>query len=157
MSEKLVKDVEVEVPDGYEIDEEASTFRRIKFKKKAECSDWEELGRISGYYIESDSSIDDTGPIEASGQNRNIFATVRQAEAAIAFAQLSQLMKHVNGEWKPDWTIDDAKYIIYRTGNDITKGRSFQAYYFLSFPTYDSCDKFFKNHEQLIKQAMPLL
>ncbi|HOG38227.1 MAG TPA: hypothetical protein PLD95_02030 [bacterium] len=50
----MEKTVEINVPDGYEIDKEKSTFEKIVFKaieqNLPEC--WEDLKSIEGYYME---------------------------------------------------------------------------------------------------------
>ena len=49
------RELKIEVPDGYEIDKEKSTFEKIIFKKveKELPKSWEELKIISGYYLDS--------------------------------------------------------------------------------------------------------
>lgn len=53
-----MKEIKIEVPEGYEIDKENSTFEIIKFKEKSKLPmSWTELGDITGYYIDSTSSL----------------------------------------------------------------------------------------------------
>lgn len=49
------KELKIEIPDGYEIDRENSTFEKIVFKKIESKlpKSWEELKIISGYYLDS--------------------------------------------------------------------------------------------------------
>lgn len=124
---------------------------------------WEDLEVISGARVEAYGQIyefqdwtikHDTG---FPNMGKNIFAYYEQAEAAIAMAMLSQLMKDVNGDWKPDWEDKGVKYVLFFKGNQITKGTSLITASFLAFPTAITRDKFLENHRELIEKAKPLL
>ena len=51
------KEVKIEIPNGYEIDEENSTFECIKFKKKQEIKTWRDLTSVRGYDIVTGKQI----------------------------------------------------------------------------------------------------
>lgn len=55
------KEMKIQVPEGYEIDREKSTFESIVFKK-VEVKDlpksWEGLLGVSGCYVDSNSKVD---------------------------------------------------------------------------------------------------
>lgn len=52
------KEIKINIPKGYEIDEENSTFSCIKFKKKSkEINIWKDIRYIEGCFISSDSEI----------------------------------------------------------------------------------------------------
>ena len=60
---KDMKELKIEVPKGYEIDKENSTFECIKFKKKQEIKTWDDLCKCGvfdgvGFYISYDGYID---------------------------------------------------------------------------------------------------
>ena len=159
LEETKVNEINIEVPEGFIIDEENSSFTCIKFKKK-EVTCWEDLNKITGYFVDSDSTIDGyTGnPIFTNDAYRNVFATKEQAEASIALAMLSQLMKDVNGDWIPDWDYyNQSKHTISFYNSKIDTGVYTSTQRFLSFPTLEIRDTFLKNHEELIMKAKYLL
>ena len=155
-----MKDVIIKVPEGYEMDTKSSTFTCIKFKKK-EVKCWKYLGNIKGYVIDIDSTVNAyiTEGLDTDDLcNRNVFATKEQAEASIALAMLSQLMKDVNGDWIPDWEYDSNRKYVIHIDKGLAKPDWFYNYsHFLTFPTKVIRDTFLKNHEELIMKAKPLL
>ena len=108
-----MKEIKIEVPDGYEIDRENSTFETIKFKeKKGLPMSWEELGHVKGYYMWEDCTITDANCI-TSPRNRNVWPTKELAEAALALSQLLQLRDRWNGDWKADWNLSGQyKFVV---------------------------------------------
>ncbi len=155
------KEFKIQVPEGYEIDKEKSTFEKIVFKKveKELPKSWEELEFINGFYVSSLSSIykakENIPSIESS---KNVFPTEEEARACLALAQLCQLRDRYNDGWKPDWNNGkEYKYSIV-----INHGRPFVETYFnvqkvLSFKTEELRDKFLENFRDLIETAKPLL
>lgn len=92
-------EIRVTIPEGYEIDTEHSTFECIKFKKKHKINTWKDLKFIPGYFIENDSSIEKLEEvIEKDCEDRNVFTYEKYAKAALALAQISQLMPYYGGE-----------------------------------------------------------
>lgn len=155
-----MKKIFIEVEDGYEVDTINSTPTCIKFKKeeKKQVTCWEDLEEISGYYVDSSSNVEDFHTTNLDHGVMNLFATKEQAEACIALAMLSQLMKDINGDWIPDW--ENAlvcKYIIRFNENMILCDWFSTLKFFLSFPTNEIRDTFLKNHKELIIKAKPLL
>lgn len=119
---------------------------------------WEELKKINGYWVESDSrtnAVDDCITIPAS---RNIFATRKQAEASVALAQLSQLREVYRNGWVPYWKDDDQlKYCIEFYINKIHKQTYAITSNFLSFQDEETRDLFLENFRDLIEKAKPLM
>jgi hypothetical protein len=142
-----MKTFKIEVPNGYEIDKEKSTFENIVFKevKNKLPKTWEELGEIKGYYVHNDS------------EHRNVFSTHEQAEASLALAQLSQLREVYRNGWKPDWTVDNVKFCIGIVEDKIIETTYYQSSTFLSFQDKETRDLFLENFRDLIKQAKPLM
>jgi hypothetical protein len=155
-----MEELKIQVPDGYEVDKENSTFETIKFKKKKGLpSSWGELGEVGGYFVAGYSEIESISYGYADENNRNIFATKEQAEAAIALAQLSQLYK-VYREFEGgeiDWTKETRKYTIIRIRNKIHLEIDFTYPSFLAFTKEETRDLFYDNFKDLIKQAKPFL
>ena len=144
-------------PEGMEIDKENSTFECIKFKPipKWQRDDVNEI--INGYFIGMDSVI---RPISVPNMpsNHNVFATEKQAKAALAMAQISQIMANdprfggiVTDE---EWEDEELKYTINRwTGKpEIIHGNeNYHRYAFLAFHTEKQRDLFMKENMDLIK------
>ena len=154
------KELKIQVPEGYEIDKENSTFEKIIFKKVENKlpESWEELKIINGFFVSNLSDIERVNDnCVTANQNKNVFPTKEEAEACIALAQLCQLRDRYNGDWKPDYNKNNDKYtIIYCSGKiDI----SFTVYTqrILSFKTVELRNKFLENFRDLIEIAKPLL
>ena len=154
------KELKIQVPGGYEIDKENSTFENIVFKKVENelPKSWEELKIIKGYYADSWGDICGNEVIlDNSSDNRNVFPTKEEAEACVALAQLCQLRDRYNGGWKPDWEDNSEKYIIYFHADKIISGDTYRAQSVLHFKTEELRDRFLENFEDLIWVARPLL
>lgn len=157
-----MKELKIEVPKGYVIDKENSTFECIKFKKKEEIKTWDDLCeagdvseeiRLSGYCLDDDSNICMAHRLRVNNRNRNVFLTEKEAKSARAAAIISQLMPYYGGaiadeEWS---NADIPKYIITRIGDTIDTDFCLQEHYLLSFRTEEHRDEFLENNEQLVK------
>lgn len=154
------KELKIEVPQGYEIDKEKSTFENIVFKKVDDLpKSWENLETINGFYVNSASDIVKVkGEAYAVEDNKNVFPTKEEAEACIALAQLCQLRDRYNGGWKPDWDNDEEpKYAIKISNNKTTKCVLTVTSSVLSFKSFNLRDEFLENFRDLIETAKPLL
>jgi hypothetical protein len=156
-----MKTLNIEIPEGYEIDQEKSTFETIVFKKKTETlpKTWGELEVLNGYFINEYSILSQAISCSTINQNKNIFATEEQAQASTALAQLSQLRKVYRNGWEPDWTDGNGKAYIYfdGDGNDIQVAYNSTTTNFLSIQSYAPSQSFLKNFRDLIEQAKPLM
>lgn len=115
----MEKEVKIQIPEGYEIDREKSTFERIVFKKKGLT--YEDVARklFSGTWhfcldgdgcIESYQFCPDTRICDPNN------ATSReQLEQIIALNKLMNVAKYLNGDWKADWSDLKAYYIVFNT------------------------------------------
>ena len=155
----MEKEIKINVPEGYEIDKEKSTFEKIVFKKSDGLPmRWEELGKIEGYYIGGTSSVypyEKDYPLQG---NRNTWPTEEEAEAALALSQLLQLRNAWNGEWRKDWT--DESYVAWSI--EFLRGEAIVAPHdTMSYPLYfvsqDAARKFLDTFRDLIETAKPLL
>jgi hypothetical protein len=158
-----MKTFKIEVPNGYEIDKEKSTFENIVFKKvkKQLPETFEELCFINGFWINGYNRAEiqnaDARDKSCISNAIQVFATKEQAEASLALAQLSQLREVYRNGWKPDWTNYDSKYCIDFKDNKIKKEIYYNTSVFLSFQDKETCDLFFENFRNLIEQAKPLM
>ena len=155
-----MKRIKITPEEGWEIDVENSTLGDIAFKKieKGLPKTWEELEIVSGYYINSDSTLESCLNGKVIKYNRNIFATKEQANASIALAQLSQLIQVYNDGWVADYTNNETnKYQIIFESNKIVVQHIHGIHNFLTFKTKEIAREFLKNFRVLIETAKPLL
>jgi len=158
----MEKSIKIDVPKGYEIDKEKSTFERIVFKpiieeNLPEC--WEDLKSIEGYYTEANSSIGCAEPSRIIPQNMNIWPTYKEAEASIALAQLFQLRNAYNGDWTPDWEdYDERKYQVITQGDQINVVALDDCCSPLVFKSLELGEKFIScpKIRELIEKASPM-
>ncbi len=155
-----MKTLNIEIPEGYEIDQEKSTFEKIVFKeiKKALPKTWEDLKALSGCYVGRDCDLVKVTDAVIDSDNRNVFKTEEQAKAAIALAQLSQLRDDYRQGWIPDYTNHlQVKYSIWFEKNEQKISGFWFRGEFLSFPSREIAEEFLNNFLDLINQARPLL
>lgn len=154
------KEFKIQVPEGYEIDKEKSTFEKIVFKKVDDLpKSWKEFGEVKGWFVNNRCEVDyyDEGD-STNDMDKNLFPTEEEAKACLALSQLCQLRDRYNDGWKPDWKDDNQfKWCI-----DVFKGNIRKAAYLfvkkvLLFKTEELRDKFLENFRDLIETAKPLL
>ena len=146
------KEVKIEVPQGYEIDRQKSTFEKIVFKKIPENpKTWEDYCSLMEgktihypdyYYI-----------ILRSFQDAyNMFATEERARQFIALGKLLQLRDY----WVKGYS--EFRYALFgdKDGISLCDCSGFSAFS-LTFPTKEMAKEFKDCFEDLIKQASPLV
>ena len=142
------KEVKIEVPQGYEIDKEKSTFEKIIFKKIPENpKTWEDYCSLMkgktihypDYYYIILRSFEDA---------YNMFATEERARQFIALGKLLQLRDY----WVKGYS--EFRYAVY--GEIVFKFVGPPSYY-LAFPTKEMAEEFKDCFSDLIKQAFPLV
>lgn len=155
-----MKELRVEVPQGYEIDKENSTFECIKFKPKGikTIEDlYKSVKTFDGYSVFSGRVAFGNNHIY-SNVNKSVFLTEKEAKSALAMAQISQLMPYYGGaisdeEWDD---IDKKKYVIERTNNIIRGSDYKRTYCYLAFHTEKQRGSFYEHNEQLVKDYLML-
>ena len=148
------KEIKIQVPEGYEIDKEKSTFENIIFKKKKVINCWEDLKEISGYGITTENDIVHWYGLTAIEENKNVFLNEKYAKSALALAQISQLLPYYDS--KVDWNSPTRKYCIDRTYNDLIMNVFQNTYHLLAFNTREEAERFLKHNEQLVKDYFML-
>lgn len=143
---------EIEIPEGYEIDQ--LTFKKIEKKLP---KTWEELGTVKGYYIDNDSVIEEEKNGNALDFNKNIFPTKELAEASLAMAQLLQLRDAYNDGWVADWSEKTNKFVIEVCRNEFSTDFYSHMQHVMNFKTAKLRDLFFENFNDLLETAKPLL
>ena len=154
------KELKIQVPEGYEIDRENSTFEKIVFKKIENelPKSWEDLYEVGGWFVDFQSKVVTSGSMRTADSVKNRFPTEEEAKACVALAQLCQLRDRYNDGWKPDWNItSETKYVIEVSKNTIVKNFYGNRHKILSFKTEELRDKFLGNFRDLIETAKPLL
>lgn len=157
------KEIKINVPEGYEIDKENSTFECIKLKPiQSRFSDYDGTKKIFGFCITIGSSISE---VEKIGEFRNyksvkrVFATEKQAKSALAMAQISQIMTNddrfggaiTDEEWEDSNT---PKYCISREKTFLQFSMYQSSYEFLAFHTTEQRDLFYQENRQLVKDYL---
>ena len=163
------KELKIQIPEGYEIDKENSTFEKIVFKKKeTKPRSWEKYykqqiaNKKHGYYIDdADCSTVSVVWNEYAGADKwkNVLPSKELAEAFLAMMQLVSLRQAWIGDWKPDWEdYDNYKYCVFGSKtNDFCVRNLMSARSPLSFPTEEMATDFMNCFRDLLEIAKPLI
>ena len=151
-----MKSIKIDIPEGYEIDKEKSTFENIVFKPvlaQRLPTKWEDLESLNGYYIDDFSKIFAVKGV-SDQYSKNTLPTKELAEAMLALCQLLYLRDIYNDGWVADWcTSCEVKYCIEIHDGDLEMVKC----RVLAFKTKELRDEFFKNFKDLIEIASPLI
>lgn len=151
----MEKELKIEVPQGYEIDKQKSTFEKIIFKKIPENpKTWEEYCScsknegVSHFWNDSLKSYL-TG---AYTGHYNEFSTKERVKQFVALGKLLQLRDY----WVKGY--DGFRYALFGTkvGISIFESSGFSSYS-LTFPTKEMAKEFKICFSDLIKKAYPLV
>lgn len=153
--------LKIDVPEGYEIDKEHSTFEYIKFKKKDEFSIKTYSDLCDGKHKIPDEGIDLFYPDLSNREyglsdTPSIYPNEQFAKRAIAMQKICNLMPYYGGfvDWKNE-TCD--KHIIFLFNNLITSfDGPYTTYHFLAFNSSYFKDQFLKYNEDLVKDYFML-
>lgn len=143
------KEVKIECPEGYVIDNENSTFEKIVFKKEEK-----KLPKTWDEYFEA------TPPIEHNFHLDGYGVPKQYEKAFVALNKLICLRDVYNEGWKPAWNNPDQKkysiyyhtnyvYMTFRENSDQTRVLTFKSEYL--------CHLFYENFRDIIEQAKELL
>ena len=149
----MEKELKIEVPQGYEIDKQKSTFEKIVFKKIPEApKTWEDycsLMKGKTVYYTNCNNITISGFSDAHDK----FATKKRAEQFVALGKLLQLRDY----WVKGYS--EFRYAVYGDwldGTAICDWRD-NIHYPLTFPTEEMAKEFKECFGDLVKQAFPLV
>ena len=149
----MEKELKIEVPQGYEIDRQKSTFEKIVFKKIPENpKTWEEycsLMKGKTVYYTNCNTITVSGFSDAHDK----FVNKKRAEQFIALGKLLQLRDY----WVKRSKFKDAIGVFTWSDGLIVTNNCDINYCSLTFPTQEMADKFITCFSDLIKQASPLV
>ena len=151
------KKLKINIPEGYEIDKEKSTFEEIVFKKVEDSlaklpKTWEEYcKRTKGYTSYYGYSINENTYETKFDGFYNEFFTKERVKQYVALGKLLQLRDYWVGDWKRN---SDSVYIIYR---NLIMATLHTNDFPLAFPTREMAKEFKNCFENLIKEAYPLV
>lgn len=126
---------------------------------------WEELKDIKGYWI---SPLEEILYTESKivNKNKSLFSTEKQAKSALAFAQLSQLVKAMNGGWEYEWSdknlYNDGKHnsnklwTVIRVVNHLEVNFKTTHFCHLVFKTKELAEFSLKHHRKLWEEYYEL-
>lgn len=149
----MEKELKIEVPQGYEIDRQKSTFEKIIFKKIPENpKTWEEYCELTkGSYSNYANATTNMVYKDRYTGSYNEFTTKERAEQFIALGKLLQLRDYWVGDWKRNL---DNIYIIYK---NVIIAAVHNSDFPLTFPTRKMAEEFKDCFKDLIKEAYPLV
>ena len=163
MKEKSLK---INIPKGYEIDKENSTFEEIVFKKVEDPlaklpKTWEEYCKQTK---DCESYFHTRYPEPCIRKSPSFdgvyceFSTEKRVKQYVALGRLIQLRDYWVGDWKND--SNNFVNVIYNLNGEIKNmGLSHkQSLNFpLTFPTIEMAQKFIECFKDLINEAYPLI
>ena len=147
------KELKIEIPKGYEIDKEKSTFAKIVFKKiDNRPKTWEEYceltkGNTSNYANATTLMVYK----DRFNGAYNEFSTKERAEQFIAIGKLMQLRDY----WVKGYKTTEEEYVIYITCQGNLRVTTLHNKFMkkLTFPTEEMANDFIKFFSGLIKTA----
>lgn len=144
--------IKINIPEGYEIDKEKSTFESIVLKPIKVDYDFiskKLFYNKDTYYVTESGSVK-SSLITASFIDSTNCTSRKQAEKLLAINQLMNVSKYLNGDWKPSWEKNnEKKYVITLDKND--KAIWIERHYCVNVGM-----AYFKT-EELAKQAIKIL
>lgn len=155
--EESKKVLEIEVPQGYEIDKKQSSFEKIVFKKVEEKLTYDDIAKklFSDkiyYYIERQGNICKTINNNPSIHDiePNHSPTKFQLERLLALNKLMNTAYYLNEGWEPDWNNGlQVKFSIYYNHTSKTIRTDYDI-------CFNSGKVYFKSKE-LAEQAVEIL
>ena len=151
------KKLKINIPEGYEIDRENSTFEEIVFKKVEDPlaklpKTWEKYcKRTKGYTSYYGYSINGNTYETKFDGFYNEFFTKERVKQYVALGKLLQLRDYWVDGWEKD---SDNIYVIYK---NVIMAAMPNSDFPLTFPTREMAKEFKNCFEDLIKEAYPLV
>lgn len=155
------KELKIQIPKGYEIDKEKSTFEKIVFKEKENTKprSWKEYLELNTGFDGCGINWNMDGGVQTTGLHHRGKAIVPTKYGApfIAMMQLMSLRQAWIGDWEPDWNASSTKYGILNEMNNIMIGLYYSTSKPLSFPTKEMAEDFMNCFRDLLDIAKPLI
>ena len=150
------RELKIEIPEGYEIDKENSTFECIKFKRKELTYDdiaKELFIHKDCFFIDTFGEVHYIANLEVRYTQSNNCTSEKQAEKLLAINKLMNVAKYLNDGWKPDWSNNDEKKYYITIDNNFSSNSKIMIRY--NYITNDSL-VYFKT-EKLAREAVRIL
>ena len=161
MEEKKLK---INIPEGYEIDKEKSTFEEIVFKKVEDP-----LAKLPKTWKEYCKYAKDCPSYFSNPRKNNIFETrfdgfynefftKERVKQYVALGRLLQLRDYWVSDWKRNSSSLANTYLIYNNEvRNTVVAKIYGENFPLTFPTKEMAEKFKECFGDLIKKAYPLV
>lgn len=122
-------------------------------EKKEYSKTWDDIKMLTGFFVGTNSKIYTHHNYDGCTHNRNLYATENQAKAALAEAQLSQLLKEIyeGEEWKPIWDGTAESYCITLFDGVIEVKTWSSNAMWIALPNKKLAEQFLNNHRDLIE------
>jgi hypothetical protein len=115
-----MKQLKITPPEGYEIDPDKSNLEEgvVEFRKISKVLTYEDTLKEGFYYIDENGDIqgEDWGPNGDGNEAPN----KEQLKALLALNKLKNVANYLNGDWKPNWTDGENKYVLRFRDNKLT-------------------------------------
>lgn len=148
----------IDIPAGYEIDEEVSTPDRVVLKRIYEDSAWRwaKSKDVTGFQFSLDGRINPYSYFCDNPDKYCMFSSEDLAKSARAAALISQILLHdkrfggpvTREEWMDKELI---KHIVVMMGNVVTNRTAFSEFTFLAFHTEEQRALFVRENKDLIR------
>lgn len=107
-------EIKINVPEGYEIDQENSTFECIKFKPKTLT-----YNDIALALCKNNKTYKATFEVEL-GYLGGLCTSVQQVKKLVAINKLINVAKYLNGDWEPNFrSINESKFYFTLINNNL--------------------------------------
>ena len=159
-----MKTFQVQIPEGYEIDKEQSTFENIVFKKKPEfpttweaCIDKLNDSKTKFCHITSGSELYESYSCPKDFIGYNTLPSKEIAKKFLILQKLYTCRQAYIEDWKPDWSDSSKKYVIVYDSNKITIEYCWYTPRSFSFPSRKMAEEFLKNFKAELEQVKDLI
>lgn len=149
------KSLKINIPEGYKIDEEKSTFAEIVFKPIDSLETWEDCVKLlknkdkAFYYITNNSDIENIKMPTLTSENYNLLPSKEIAEKFLILQKLYTCRQAYIGDWKPNWSDKSTpKMCIVNEQGHIESQSRFGSPRIFSFPDITMSNKFLKNFKK---------
>lgn len=154
------KKLKINIPEGYEVDKEKSTFEEIIFKKVNPLTKlpktWKDYCKcVQEHEIYYSDNSDKVSKATFNGWYDD-FASKERVKQYVALGKLIQLRDY----WTNNWKSDGSSFIVYTERLQpqlIQVGMVRSTNYPLAFPTEQMAEKFKECFTGLLIEASPLL
>ena len=155
-----MKTFKIEIPEGYEIDKEKSTFERIVYKpvEVKLVKSWSELNQVKGYYISRAAEVSKAAFTSCCNSAKNIYPTEAQTKAGgILLPQLLQLRDHYRNGWVPNYGDRSLKFSINYINNTVATSTNSNMFCVFTFQNDMIRDVFLKNFKDMLEEYFKAL